>query len=48
MIPIHYILSLLRKLSKIKKYLSILSSYKGTSITDLLNDLTLRGAVGQY
>jgi len=35
-------------ISNIKKYLSILSSYKGTSITDLLNDLTLRGAVERY
>jgi len=35
-------------ISNIKKYLSILSSYKDKSITDLLNDLTLRGAVERY
>ena len=46
--PIHYIFVFIKKLGKIKKYLSILSSYKGISITDLLNDLTLRGAIGQY
>ena len=37
-----------KSISNIKKYLSILSSYKCTSITDLLNDLTLRGAVERY
>ncbi|MBM3701528.1 MAG: DUF86 domain-containing protein [Actinobacteria bacterium] len=35
-------------ISNIKKYLSILSSYKDKSITDLLNDLTLRGAAERY
>lgn len=35
-------------ISNTKKYLSILNGYKGTSITDLLNDLTLRGAVERY
>lgn len=35
-------------ISNVKKYLSILSGYKGISVKDLLNDLTLRGAVERY
>ena len=35
-------------ISNVKKYLSILDTYKNISIEDLQNDLTLRGAVERY
>ncbi len=35
-------------ISNIKKYLSILDSYKDISIEDLQNDLILRGAIERY
>jgi len=35
-------------ISNIRKYLSILNNYKDISIENLLNDLTLRGAVERY
>jgi uncharacterized protein YutE (UPF0331/DUF86 family) len=37
-----------KNVSNIKKYLSILNNYKNTTVEDLQNDFTLRGAVERY